>query len=223
MPFNEIVTKVLLETKDKTIIDENSRFLGKHPDNNNKIYTSIAKHGAIVKMIVKDGKDIIAPLREPYDINTVTLADVIPFFRWPKNLGKWERKNVILTNGKNGYWLKAGLQSITLGKNDVITLKNGQNINIDDFNLKHAIKLFEEKKELILWSGKDSEYNYIVENGDFGLFVRVTNLKTKKKFNVSIENENIDVKKLTVEIVRKIIDNHKPYKKKFTRKFVKKN
>ena len=222
-PFEKTVNKVLNEVNDgNTILEENSKYLGKHPELKHKIYASIAKYGPVAKMIVKDGKNVIAPIRAPLTLDTVTLEDVLPMFDWPKNLGKWERKNVILTNGKNGYWLKAGTDSITLGKDNPITLKSGKTVDIHDFELKHAIKLFEEKKENILWDGKDDEYKYSIEEGEYGLFMRVTTIKTKKRFNVSLK-EGTKTDDMTVDEARKLLDAFKSYKPKYKKKFYKKN
>jgi len=216
--FDHEVEKVLGEIKNgESIIDENSKYLGKHPTLGHKIYASIAKYGQIIKMIVPEGRDVTAPLRLPLTIDNVKLEDVISMLDWPKTLGKWERKNVILTNGKNGYWLKAGTESITLGHKDVITLINGKTVDIHDFSIEDAILLFNEKKKNILWSGKDDLYKYSAENGEYGNFFRVIDMKTKKKFNVSIpETENI--KEMTIEKARTIVNAYKTYKPKFGRR-----
>ena len=99
--------------------------------------------------------------------------------------------------------MKAVTESITLGHKDVITLINGKTVDIHDFSIEDAILLFNEKKKNILWSGKDDLYKYSAENGEYGNFFRVIDMKTKKKFNVSIpETENI--KEMTIEKARTI-------------------
>ena len=211
-----------VSTKGGSIIDENSKYLGNHPSLGHKIYASIAKYGPIVKMVVPDGTDVKAPLRQPLTLENVTLENILPMLDWPKTLGKWERKNVVLTNGKNGYWIKAGTESVTLGPKNIITLINGKSVDIHDFSLEDAILLFNEKRKNIIWSGKDDLYKYSAENGEFGNFFRVIDNKTKKKFNVSIP-ETHNLLEMTVELARKIIDGYKTYKPKFgKRKFNKK-
>ena len=68
-----------------------------------------------------------------------------------------------------------------------------------------------------MWSGKDDLYKYSAENGEYGNFFRVIDMKTKKKFNVSIpETENI--KEMTIEKARTIVNAYKTYKPKFGRR-----
>ena len=193
------------QNTDINILDTNSRELGVHPDSNNKIIATINKYGGVVKM--KDSssaKIIYAPIKKPLTLKSITLADAVKLFEYPKNIGKLGKKHVHLYKGKFGLYLKIGSDNYSLAKEEI----DEDNINID-----YVKKIVDKHNEKYLWTNKDDKYTYKILNGPYGMYVSVKNNSTKTKpYNVSLSND-IDLKKLTLDNLKEIINKKKPYKK----------
>jgi DNA topoisomerase-1 len=64
------------------------------------------KHGPVVmKMNAETKKIMFAPINAPLTLKNITMKDVENLFDYPKNLGKHEKKDVILKKGKFGLYL----------------------------------------------------------------------------------------------------------------------
>ena len=206
--FHPIIDK-LSQEKIK-FIDKDRREIGVD-DNGNMIIATIRKYGPVV-LIEKNEKEInIAPLKEPLTIDTVTLADALAILSYPKKIGKIDNKMVKLYKGKFGFYAKYGDKTINLSK-----LTNEEDITIDKIK-----ELIEDKKSYYLWEGKEGKTEYVLLDGQYGKYFRVTDKskKTAKPLNIKFP-EDTEIKDLTLDKVKLIIEEGK--KNKFKKRFIKK-
>lgn len=210
---------------DKTLLEQNSKKLGIHPESGYEIVATLAKFGPVVKLIESEKKSIYAPIKSPLTIETITLQDAIKLFEWPKNIGKYQNKKITLNRGKFGYWIKIGTSdsyTISLGNQDTIILPDKTTIDINDLLLEHAITFIESNNKNILWEDKDDKYKYIIKTGEFGSYINMK-LKTSKAKGENIKlAPDVDIKTLTLESVKAIIVKNKTNKKKFFKSSYKK-
>jgi len=204
--------QVLFQLNNNNYNNDNTTLLGQHPDTNNNIYTSVAKYGPVVKMLIGNNKYQFAPIKEPLTIETITLENALELLKYPKNLGNYERKKVILQTGKNGLYIKFGDFSCNFENN----------INPDNITLKDAIDLIEKKRIKPLAEFKESKKIYSLRNGPYGKYICVRDMSKKKTINVKCP-DNIDDKNITLDKLKEIFDteNKKKYngnKTKFNNK-----
>lgn len=187
--FHPSVDNLLMQ---KAIIDDkHTKLLGKQPETNYDIYATVAKFGPVVKMIPDTGKPIYAPIKEPLTYESVTLDDALKLFEYPKTIGKYNKKIIMLNRGKFGLY-------ITCGKERCSTTK-------EDLTLDEAIELIEGKQKKTLASFSDQGKTYDIYDGPYGKYIHLQNLATKKTYNISLPpDENID--DLTLERVNEIIN-----------------
>jgi DNA topoisomerase-1 len=206
--FHPIIDKL---SKDKIkYVDKDKRILGKD-ENGFDVIATIRRYGPVV-MIDKDGKtQNIAPLKTPYNIESVTLEDALKILAYPKSLGKFEKKEVKLYKGKFGFYAKYGDNTLNLSKYE----------NEEDITMELITELIDEKKSKYLWEGKEGKIEYVILEGPYGKYIRVTDKgkKLSKPSNVKFP-ENTEIKDLTLEKIKTIVEEGK--KNKF-KKFVKKN
>ena len=205
--FQPLVDK-LNEGAKMEFIDKEAIELGVHPEYGYKIIATNAKFGAIVKMI-GEGKPIIAPIKKPMTIKKITLEDALKLLEYPRLLGKYERKNVLLYKGQYGFYLK-------VGETDKYALKVLEE-DIGEFELKDALQIIEEKNKSYIWHGQDEKNKYIVLDGQYGKYIRIIPLKGKSKGSNCKLSPSEDIKKLNLDRVKEIIKENKskPKFKKF--------
>jgi DNA topoisomerase-1 len=171
-------------------------------DNNNEIIATISKYGPIIKKSI-NGKFVYAPIKEPLTLDTITLADAIKLFEYPKLLGKYNKKDVQLQKGKFGLYILYGKDRINIGDSEVTSL--------DD-----AIKIIEESKSKIIkeFTIKDTDNKITIKalvlNGPYGPYIQ--SIKNKKKTNHKIPSD-IKPEDLTQEKVLELIKQRKTFRK----------
>ena len=206
--FHKTVTN--LSKNSSNIMDANKRDIGLD-GGGNKIVATVRKFGPVVLLLDKEsGKTInIAPIKAPLSLESITKDDAIGLFAFPKLLGRYNRYEVKLNRGKYGLYAKYGDDNISLNS---LVNKDANNITLED-----VIKLIQERDSKYLWSGKEGKIHYLVMDGKYGRYINVTDKskKTAKPLNIKLD-ETIDLKKLTLESVKKIVEDGKinRYKKK---------
>jgi len=206
--FHKTVTNLGKNTGN--IMDANKREIGLD-GGGNKIVATVRKFGPVVLLLDKEtGKTInIAPIKVPLTIESITKSDAIGLFAFPKLLGRYNRYEVKLNRGKYGLYAKYGDENISLNS---LVNKDADSITLDD-----VIKLIQERDSKYLWSGKEGKIHYLVMDGKYGRYINVTDKskKTSKPLNIKLD-ETLDPKKLTLESVKKIVEDGKinRYKKK---------
>ncbi len=124
--------------------------------------------------------------------------------KYPKLLGEFESNSIYLKQGKFGFYL------------------NYKNMNIateQDVTLDTAIKLIEDKLKLNLGQFQNKTHTFHIVNGQYGHYIRITCLKTRKIQNVKIP-KSYNPSQLDLEQIKLIIEEHQEHAKK--NKFYKK-
>jgi DNA topoisomerase-1 len=178
-----------------------SRELGFYPNTNNLIIATLGKHTQMIKMKKGDSKVYVnAPIQLPLTIDNITLEEAIEILKYPKELGKYERKKVILKRGQYGFYLHWGKDNISLKE--------------ELFDLDVAIKIIEEKKKINsnnnikTFRNENNTFEYKILNGEYGFYIHITNLSRKYSFTVTIPDD-IDINQLNSGTIQNIIDNNK--------------
>jgi DNA topoisomerase-1 len=180
------------------------KVLGKDKDNN-EIVATMARFGPVVRKTV-DKKFMYAPIQDPLTLETITLADALKLFEYPKILGKYEKKDVLLQKGKFGYYIIYGSERLSIGDKS-------------DLSLDEALKLIEDSnakvlRELVV-TDDGTKIKVAILNGPYGPYIQATN-KTGKKTNHKITGD-IAPSDLTEEQVLGFIKQKKVFKKPFAK------
>lgn len=192
--FHPLVEKYI---KEKSLVEEKyTKKLGKDPTGA-EIIATIAKFGPVVKLISpSSSKPIYAPIKEPLTLETITLDDALKLFEYPKFLGKYKNKNIILNKGQYGLY-------ITYGK-DRYAIEEGKT----DVSLEDAEKIIESKKPLVEFKTENKVYSVL--KGPTGNYIKIVDNSKKhmkKTYTVSLPLD-IDIKTLTIEKIQNIIEEH---------------
>lgn len=195
-PFHEKVEKTLKETGR----DFGTRLLGDDPQTGKPVYAKIGKYGPIIQIgeSTDEEKPQFASLRHGQHIETITLEEALKLFDLPRNLGQYEEKDVIVSVGRFGPYVRHD--------NKFASLKKG----VDDpyeIGLDRAIELIEEKRERdrkkIIKTFKE-EPDLKILNGRWGPYIAYK----KDNFRIPKEQKN-DPGKLTLKDCKDIINKNK--------------
>ena len=203
--FHPIIEKL---SKEKIkYVDKDKREIGIDSEGN-KIIATVRRYGPVIFMENQNGKEInIAPLKEPLTIESVSLQDALQILSYPKVLGKIDNKITKLYKGKFGFYAKYGDKTVNLSK-----ITDETEITVDKIK-----ELIEEKKTNYLWEGKDGKVEYILLDGQYGKYFKITDKskKTNKPLNIKLPQDT-EIKDLTMDKVKNIVEEGK--KNKFRRK-----
>ena len=211
------------ETKTKYFQDENDkrRVVGKN-EAGLPIYTFVGKYGPVIQ--IGDGKEsMYVKLDEKYSVKKVTLQEVLELIKFPKNLGAYNGENVMVKNGRYGYYLQHNKQNykISNGLNENLSLEDAiKCINGESTNNTNNKNEDEERAEC-----EEGEENnkpksglikdlgeYIVRHGPYGPYIIFS-----KKFYKIPANTNLE--EIDKETCKKIItDSKSAPKKTYTKK-----
>ena len=172
-------------------------FVGNHPINGNEIYAYIGKYGPIVSEL--QGKNKTPKYAKILtDINSITLDEAVKLLEFPKVLGLLNDKEIIIHDGKYGYYAKYDDKNYSLK-------------NIEDID-SVTIDIVKEVIETTGTNGLIRKINdqISIYNGPHGYY-----LKTNKQ-NYSIP-EKYNIEDINYELACYIIKN-RPRKKYNTKK-----
>lgn len=180
----------------------NQRLLGQY--NNKDIYATTTKYGPCIKYL--DGLNVkFLKIDEPLKVNTITLDDAKDIIDnnsgYPKVIGLWNRKQIILKKGKDSYYIAYNKKTYTSPKSNL--------------TLNEAIQLIQSDKRHPLKQITVGNKTCSVIQGKENKFLHIEDTKTKKSYNVPLpDGEDID--KLDVDRVNIIVNN--AYNKNKTKK-----
>lgn len=123
-----------------------------------------------------------------YKIESITLEQAMELFKYPKNIGKYQDKDVIIYNGKYGYYLKWNQ-------------KNYSSSNSEP-SLEESIEIIENKVETTNIIKKINE-EIIIKKGKYGPYICY-----QEKKNVNIPKNRVP-NDLNEEQCMELIKNHK--------------
>ena len=141
VPFH----KNIRQTQQNSQRTTGSRLLGVEPGTGKNVYAKIGRYGTLVQIgeTNSDEKPRFASMKKGQSIETITLEEALGLFSLPRTLGDFEDKDVTVSIGKFGPYVRHNSKFYSLGKNDdpyEVTLERA----IDIIKTKRET---EEKKE----------------------------------------------------------------------------
>ncbi len=136
VPFHEKVKNTI----EKGERSKGERLLGKDPSTGKNLYVKIGRFGPMAQIGESDDseKPRFASLRKGQHIETITLEEALELFRLPRNLGKYEDKEVVAGLGRFGPFVRHDSKFYSL---------KGDNDDPHTISLEQAIEVIEEKRK----------------------------------------------------------------------------
>jgi DNA topoisomerase-1 len=197
-PFHDKIRDTL-ETSKKF---SGEKLLGQDPKTGKNVFVKIGKYGPMVQLgdTSTEEKPRFAGLNKDQSINEITLEDALALFSFPKNIGEYEGKEIIVALGKFGPYVKHSNAFFALEKTD------------DPANItqERAVELIEARRE--------EEKNRIIREFDENKDVKVLRGRYGPYIAIGKKNYKIpkgtDPEKLTLEECIKISEDPKNEPKK---------
>jgi len=116
VPFH----KNIRQTQQNSQRTTGSRLLGIDPATGKNVYAKIGRYGTLVQIgeTNTDEKPRFASMKKGQSIETLTLEDALGLFALPRTLGQFEDKDVTVSIGKFGPYVRHNGKFYSLGKND---------------------------------------------------------------------------------------------------------
>ena len=124
-----------------------SRLLGVDPKSGKNVYAKIGRYGTLVQIgeTNTDEKPRFASMKKGQSIETISLDEALSLFSLPRTIGTFEDKEVVVSIGKFGPYVRHDGKYYSLGKNDD-PYEVGLERSIDIIRTKRAA---EEEKEAL--------------------------------------------------------------------------
>jgi DNA topoisomerase-1 len=195
------------DTLEKSKKFSGEKLLGVDPISGRNIFVKIGRYGAIAQMGETDSeeKPKFAGLKKDQSIETLTLEDALELFKFPREIGTYEKEPLIVAIGRFGPYVLHKKKFYSIGKED----------DPVDVTPEKAIKIIEEKRKKEIENTIqlfDENPNVKVLKGRFGPYITIN----KKNFKIP---KDVVPEELTLEECIKISEDPKNApKKKYTRK-----
>ena len=157
------------------------RELGVDPNTGKNIYVRLGKYGPIVQMgdvVEGEDKPKYAKLRKGQSIDLINLEMALELFKLPRTVGVIVNKDVIVSEGKYGPYVRYDNNFVSLGDLDPMTI-----------TLEECVKLIEKKREFdkqkIINSFNFDNTNIQVCNGKYGPYIKYN----KKNYKIPKETD----------------------------------
>ena len=188
-PFHKTVVKTE-ETGERA---KRERNLGVDPTSKKNVYAKIGRYGPLVQLgelVENEEKPKYSGLKKGQILETITLDEALELFKLPRTLGQYEGKDVSVSLGRFGPFVKIGSVYASLKKED----------DPYTIELERAVQLFEDKakadSEKLIKDFGDKEGTKVL-NGRWGAYIAIG------KANYKIP-KGTEAKSLTLEDCRKI-------------------
>ena len=162
------------------------RELGVDPESGRPLIVRIGKYGPMAQIGKTDdeGGAKFASLLTGQTIGKITLEEALELFKYPKSIGEYEEKEIIVAQGRFGPYVKFGDMFVSIPKDE----------DMGNVNLTRAIELIQQKKAA---DAPIDEYeNLPVQKGvgRFGPFIKWNNMfiNVNKKYDFdNLSHEDI--------------------------------
>jgi DNA topoisomerase-1 len=188
--FYKMFNPIVVELSNKIIKDKEDKFFMKHPSLDVDIFIGTGKYGPYVKFLDEDEKIKYVSIPE-LEISEEEVSELI---KYPKYIGKYDKKKVYIHLGKFGYYIKCGDKNISFNQDDLEKVDIDYCKNLMESGDKYALKTFRIENTTIN-----------VKDGQYGPYLQILNSKNKILKNISIP-KNVDVKEINIKDVMKLID-----------------
>jgi topoisomerase IA-like protein len=188
-PIVEELSKSLIISKKNETAD---KLFMKHPETDQDIFIGSGKYGDYVKLLDEDGKWRFVSIPD----KDVSEEEVIELIKYPKYIGKYDKKKIYIHLGKFGYYIKY---------NDKIISFN-QDVR-DKVDIDYCKNLLEAGDKFALKTFKIEKTTVNVKNGQYGPYLQLLNSKNKVVKNISIP-KNINIKEINIKDVMDIVEKN---------------
>ena len=163
--FYEPFHKLVVETEKNSERANGERVLGKHPESGKQVIARIGRFGPLVQISSEgdDDKPQYAPLRTGQRLESITLEEALDLFKLPRTVGQYEGKDVAVSIGRFGPYVKHDNLFISMPKTDdpyIIILDRA--IELIEAKRKtereRVIKVFKERPDVQLLNGRWGAY-----------------------------------------------------------------
>ena len=115
------------------------RLIGVDPKSGKNVYAKIGRYGTLIQVgdTNNDEKPKFASMKKGQSIETITLEEALSLFSLPRTVGKYDGKEVIVSIGKFGPYVRLDNKFYSLSKSD----------DPYDIDLKRCIEIIEVKRE----------------------------------------------------------------------------
>ncbi len=153
------------------------RLLGKDPKTGKNVYVKIGQYGPLVQIgeSNEEEKPIFAGAPQGVSLNDITLEQALSMFQFPKNIGQFENKDVVIATGRYGPYIIYNDKFISIPKN----------IDPLSISLEEAIDLIKKKQKADEPIATYDNKPVFKGKGRFGPFIKWNDLfiNVPKKYN----------------------------------------
>ena len=160
--FEPVVEKTM---KARSEHKAGERILGEDPASGKPVSVKIGRYGPLVQIGSADDKEKprFAQMPKEFSLESITLEEALELFKLPRNLGKFEGKDVTIGTGRYGAYIYHNKKYVTLPKNTdplTVTLEEATAIIEDSRNVEKQrhLKSFEEDAKLEVMNGRYGPY-----------------------------------------------------------------
>ena len=179
-----------------------TRNLGIDPNSGKNVYVRIGRYGPMVQIGETDDeeKPKFTSLLKNQSIEDISFKEALNLFQFPKTIGQYESKEVVLGRGRFGPYIKFNNSFISIKDFDINSITLDQCIDLIEQK-----KIFDKQKNINVF---DSEEPVIeVLNGRYGPYIK----SSGKNYKIP---KSVDPKKLSRMDCLDLISNSKKGKKK---------
>ena len=138
--FFPIYNKLNMSSSKQSNDFDEGRFIGNHPKTNERITVRVGQYGKVAQIgeysKTKKTKPKFINI-ENFDLDTVTLDDILEKEQFPKKIGRYQDNDIIIFDGQYGYYIKWN------GNN--CSMYNSEKKNIDSINQEKGIEIIKRK------------------------------------------------------------------------------
>ena len=160
--FEPVVEKTM---KSRSEHKAGERILGEEPESGKPVSVKIGRYGPLVQIGSADDKEKprFAQMPKEFSLESITLEEALELFKLPRNLGKFEGKDVTIGTGRYGAYIYHNKKYVTLPKNTdplTVTLEEATALIEDSRNVEKQrhLKSFEEDAKLEIMNGRYGPY-----------------------------------------------------------------
>ena len=164
--FYTIFHQQIVSTTENSGRFSGEKLLGVDPASGKNVYVKVGRFGPVAQIgdTESEEKPRFAGLKKDMSIDTVTLEDVLKLFEFPRTLGEYEGKEMIVSIGKFGPYIKHDTKYYSLPKTD----------NPNYLEYDRAVEIINEKREkdqnnIILTFDEEPELKVL--DGRFGPYI----------------------------------------------------
>ncbi|MCR5013317.1 MAG: DNA topoisomerase I, partial [Bacteroidales bacterium] len=190
--------KQIVSTTENSGKFSGEKLLGTDPATGKNVYVKVGRFGPVAQIgdTESDEKPRFAGLHKDQSIETITLEEVLKLFEFPRILGVFEDKEVSVSVGRFGPYVKHNNAFFSLAKTD----------NPATIDIERAIEIIEEKRKKDVENTLatfDNDPDMKVLNGRFGPYI------SYKKKNYRIPKD-VDPHALSYEECMKLVEATTP-------------